>query len=122
VGLRRIVDGKSSTEVCPDSTSESFYLVNKQNVPYGASGDTRTSYVPITDYCKRALTIFRSPSEKTPEELALENENLRASLDAIASHAQAVDNENKRLKAEADARNTMMKSAILEVRREVSHQ
>jgi hypothetical protein len=48
----------------------------------------------------------------------LENENLRISLDAIASHAQRVDDENKRLKAESEERNKMMKSAILEVKRE----
>jgi hypothetical protein len=53
--------------------------------------------------------------------LILENENLRISLDAIASRAQEVDEENKRLKAEAGERSKMMKSAILEVKREVSH-
>jgi hypothetical protein len=53
--------------------------------------------------------------------LILENENLRISLDAIASRAQEVDEENKRLKAEAGERSKMMKSAILEVKREVRH-
>jgi hypothetical protein len=65
--------------------------------------------------------VDRSPTGKTPEELALENENLRISLDAIASLAQAVDAENKRLRAEAEERSKMMKSAILEVKKEVCH-
>jgi len=63
--------------------------------------------------------MYRSPTEKTPEELVLENENLRISLDAIASHAQRVDDENKRLRMEVEERSKMMKSAILEVKREV---
>jgi hypothetical protein len=49
----------------------------------------------------------------------LENENLRISLDAIASHAQRVDDENKRLRTEVEERSKLMKSAILEVKREV---
>jgi hypothetical protein len=51
--------------------------------------------------------------------LVLENENLRISLDAIASHAQKVDDENKRLRTEVEERSKIMKSAILEVKREV---
>jgi hypothetical protein len=92
----------------------SFYLVNKYTLPKETTGSPRTSYVHRTD-----TTNIRSPTEKTPEELVLENENLRISLDAIASHAQRVDDENKRLKAESEERNKMMKSAILEVKREV---
>lgn len=64
--------------------------------------------------------MYSSPTGKTPEELALENENLRASLDAIALHAHAIETENKALRADADERAKAMKTVISEVRREVS--
>ena len=98
----------------------SFYLVNKHNVPKESSNgsSSRTWYVLLA-YGLLCKLTYSSPTEKTPEELVLENENLRISLDAIASRAQEVDDENKRLKAEAGERNKMMKSAILEVKREV---
>ena len=69
--------------------------------------------------CSSADT-YRSPSGKTPEELALENENLRASLDTIAQRAHEVDLENQTLRSEAEERAKAMKTIISEVRREVS--
>lgn len=63
--------------------------------------------------------MIRSPTGKTPEELALENENLRASLDALAVHSHAVETENKALRTDLEERTKAMKTAINEVRREV---
>jgi hypothetical protein len=53
---------------------------------------------------------------KTPEELALENEHLRASLDALSKHNMQVEQELKRVKD----REGMMKSVVLGVKMEVS--
>ena len=51
---------------------------------------------------------------KTPEELALENEHLRASLDALSKHSMQVEQELKRVKE----REGMMKSVVLGVKAE----
>lgn len=67
------------------------------------------------------LTIyFSSPAKKTPEELELENEHLRASLDALAVHTQEVESRNKQLREQAEERDKTMRGVVLGVRREVS--
>lgn len=81
---------------------------------------TGLSYLrPLGKHPSVQADEYRSPSGKTPEELALENENLRASLDKIAQHAHEVDVENKTLRSEAEERAKTMKTIISEVRREV---
>jgi len=60
-----------------------------------------------------------SSSSKTPEELTLENESLRASLDALALHAEALGKANKTLKNAGEEREKMMRSVVVGVRREV---
>lgn len=55
---------------------------------------------------------------KSPEELALENLNLRRSLDALAVRNQLLEQELKTYKQQAEHRQEMMKSVVLGVRRE----
>ncbi|BEJ13259.1 hypothetical protein CspHIS471_0304330 [Cutaneotrichosporon sp. HIS471] len=57
-------------------------------------------------------------ADKTPEELALENASLRASLDALAVHAHVVEKENRELKKRADERNVALRSMVLDVQKE----
>jgi hypothetical protein len=58
-------------------------------------------------------------AEKTPEELALENASLRASLDALAVHSHAVEKENRELKKRAEERDVTLRSMVLDVQKEV---
>ncbi|RXK38509.1 hypothetical protein M231_04275 [Tremella mesenterica] len=55
---------------------------------------------------------------KTPEELELENVSLRASLDALASHAHTLEQTNKMFRAQAEERERNMRNVMLGVRRE----
>lgn len=56
---------------------------------------------------------------KTPEELALENEHLRTSLDAIASHAEKLEQANKALREQHDEREKAVRSIAVGMKREV---
>lgn len=60
----------------------------------------------------------RRASLKSPEELALENENLRASLDAMAVHTHEVERANKALLEQMEERQTMIRALADGVRRE----
>ncbi|KAJ9097457.1 hypothetical protein QFC20_006198 [Naganishia adeliensis] len=55
---------------------------------------------------------------KSPEELALENVNLRRSLDALSLRNQVLEQELDTYKQQSDQRQEMMKSVVLGVRRE----
>ncbi|KAK1926329.1 hypothetical protein DB88DRAFT_481460 [Papiliotrema laurentii] len=55
---------------------------------------------------------------KTPEELALENEHLRTSLDEIASHAERLERANRALQAQHDERERTMRTIAVGMRRE----
>jgi hypothetical protein len=59
---------------------------------------------------------------KTPEELALENESLRASLDALAVHTEAVNKENQELRKSSQEREVVLRNAVAGVRKEVRPQ
>lgn len=61
-----------------------------------------------------------SPSAKTNEELMLENESLRASLDALAKHAHALELANKAVTERAEERDKVVRSVVYGVRKEVS--
>lgn len=63
--------------------------------------------------------LISSTSTKTPEELALENESLRASLDALALHTEAVDKENQELKKRSQEREAVLRTVAAGVRKEV---
>lgn len=89
------------------SPAESFYLV------HNSKGSNRSSSPGVDS---KAPTI----NGKTPEELALENDNLRKSLDEIASHAEKLERANKALLEQHDEREKAMKSIVIGVRREVS--
>jgi hypothetical protein len=56
---------------------------------------------------------------KTPEELALENASLRASLDALAVHSHELELANRQMKASGEERERTMRHVALGVRREV---
>ncbi|KAL1409618.1 hypothetical protein Q8F55_003613 [Vanrija albida] len=81
------------------SPSESFYVV-----PRGQEQPPRNS----------------SPSAKTNEELMLENESLRASLDALAKHAHALELANKAVTERAEERDKLVRSVVSGVRKEVA--
>lgn len=55
---------------------------------------------------------------KLPEEIALENLNLRRSLDALASRNQLLEQELDAYRQRSEQRQEMMKSVVLGVRRE----
>lgn len=55
---------------------------------------------------------------KSPEELALENVNLRRSLDVLSLRNQALEHELDTYRQQSDQRQEMMKSVVLGVRRE----
>lgn len=61
-----------------------------------------------------------SPTPKTNEELSLENESLRASLDALAQHAHQLELANRALAARGEERDKLVRSVVTGVRREVS--
>ncbi|GMK58235.1 hypothetical protein CspeluHIS016_0502670 [Cutaneotrichosporon spelunceum] len=82
-------DGKEKGNGESPSSSESFYVVPEE---------------------KKA--------GKTPEELALENASLRASLDALAVHAHMVEKENRELKKRAEERDVTLRSMVLDVQKE----
>lgn len=49
----------------------------------------------------------------------MENESLKSSLDALATHAEALVKQNKELRQQAEEREKMMRSVVVGVRREV---
>ena len=61
-----------------------------------------------------------SPTAKTNEELMLENESMRTSLDTLSKIAHQLEVENRALKERAEERDKMMRSVVSGVRREVS--
>lgn len=61
-----------------------------------------------------------SPSVKTNEELLLENESLRGSLDALAVHAHQLELANRAFKERDQERDKLVRSVVSGVRREVS--
>ncbi|EIW65729.1 hypothetical protein TREMEDRAFT_66106 [Tremella mesenterica DSM 1558] len=61
---------------------------------------------------------YSTSQGKTPEELELENVSLRASLDALASHAHTLEQTNKMFRAQAEERERNMRNVMLGVRRE----
>ncbi|GFZ43726.1 hypothetical protein JCM24511_01446 [Saitozyma sp. JCM 24511] len=87
------------------SPSESYYVINKSKIPEEIQ-ETQT---------KRNT----SPVGKTAEELLMENESLKSSLDALATHAEALVKQNKELRQQAEEREKMMRSVVVGVRREV---
>lgn len=92
--------GKESDDIFPPEptsplSADSFEVVHKKAVGTGTGTGTGVG-------------------GKTPEELALENEHLRASLDALSKHTMQVEQELKRLKD----REGMMKSVVLGVKAE----
>lgn len=87
------------------SPSESFYVVPR---------DRHTGEQPQAIPARKT-----SPAGKTPEELALENESLRASLDALAVHAHSLEVANKALTERAAEHDKVVKSVVHGVRREV---
>ncbi|ORY32007.1 hypothetical protein BCR39DRAFT_587264 [Naematelia encephala] len=95
---------KGKERETPGSPSESFYVVPKNKVKDKSPDDTPT---------------VKSPPIKTPEELDLENTSLRASLDALASHAQQLEQSNKLLVSQAADRDKMMRNIVDGVRKEV---
>jgi len=96
------------------SPAESFYVVHRSR----PSGSSRRAS-PVAD--SPSLTARSdNASGKTPEELALENLNLRASLDEIASHAEKLERANKALQEQGEERDRAMRNIALGVRREVS--
>lgn len=86
------------------SPSESFYVVHRDR-----PGPSSQVSIGTED----------KVGGKTPEELALENENLRTSLDAIASHAEKLEQANKVLREQHDEREKAMRSIAVGMRREV---
>ena len=97
-------DGKSAL-LRSSSPSDSFYVVPKAKPSSSAITSQRGT---------------PTPSGKTPEELTLENENLRLSLDAIAQHAQSLEQANQKLKEQFEERDKMLRSVATGMRREVS--
>lgn len=95
---------RSSDKPRSPSPSESFYVV-----PRG-----RGKSEQVKQGAGRS-----SPAGKTPEELALENESLRASLDVLAAHAHSLEVANKTLSERAAEQNKVVRSVVQEVRREV---
>ena len=97
------------------SPSESFYVV-----PSGPSR-RRASPQPSPEQSITEPDVVKDVlGGKTPEELALENENLRISLDAIASHAETLERANRVLQIQHDEREKTMRSIAVGMRREVS--
>ncbi|KAL7419954.1 hypothetical protein Q5752_004917 [Cryptotrichosporon argae] len=85
------------------SPSDSYYVVPADGRVKDEADD---AYAPTNG----------APARKTPEELALENDNLRASLDALAVHAQALERRNRELAASAEEREQIVRSVISEVK------
>ncbi len=100
------------------SPAESFYVVptgrrRQASPPASSTGGDEPD--PESAGEARPKTL-----QKSPEELMLENENLRASLDEIAQHAEKLDRVNKILQAQHDEREKTMRSIAVGMRREVS--
>lgn len=104
-GKEKDKKGKSKK---PASPSESFYVVPRDKDTSAETGE------------KGEAERKSSPTIKTPEELALENQSLRASLDALAVHAHSLEKANKELRQRAEERDKMLQSMVSDVRHEVS--
>lgn len=98
----------------PESSSsmDSFYVISKES--------RRTSFSDPGASTPSTTSTLRPAVKKTPEELELENENLRASLDALSVHNQKVEEELRRVRQRDEKRGEMMKSVVLGVKLEVS--
>jgi hypothetical protein len=95
------------------SPAESFYLVqsSRQN-----TSSRQASPIP---HSPPPTASKANVNGKTPEELALENLNLRTSLDTIASHAEKMERDNKVLREQGEEREKAMRNIAIGVRREV---
>lgn len=98
---------RSSGRPRSPSPTESFYVVPRRS---DVAEKEKPQAVPARG---------SSPAAKTPEELVLENESLRASLDALAVHAHSLEVANKALSERAAEHDKVVRSVVHGVRREV---
>ncbi|OCF33201.1 hypothetical protein I316_05246 [Kwoniella heveanensis BCC8398] len=107
--LRDRNGGEASTK-----PEESFYMVRKgkQREP---SEDEEED---IGEGGGRATTP--NAPKKTSEELLMENESLKTSLDALSLHAQSVERNNQLLKAQLADRDKGFRTAVENIKREAN--
>ncbi|WVR03327.1 hypothetical protein IAU60_000318 [Kwoniella sp. DSM 27419] len=89
-------------------TEDSFYVVRR-----GKERD-----VCEEDDSKLRGADSTATSTKTAEELLMENASLKSSLDAMAVHAQSVDQANKALRAQLEERDRGLRLAMEGMKRE----
>ncbi|RSH84583.1 uncharacterized protein EHS24_006106 [Apiotrichum porosum] len=106
-GPNRAHRAKHKTNKRSPSPSESFYVVPRDH--------NRNAAPELTGIGPARKS---SPSVKTNEELQLENESLRASLDALAVHAHKLDLANRAFKERDQERDMLVRSVVTGVRRE----
>lgn len=123
---RRSLDGPESS-----SSVDSFYVVSKNpsngrsssfDDPHSDSGHTttvRSTSSTVRPSSSTDHTRAGAPAtKKTPEELELENENLRAALDQMSTLAEQAQAELVRAKERDEKRGELMKSVVMGVKLE----
>ncbi|KAJ9125567.1 hypothetical protein QFC22_000529 [Naganishia vaughanmartiniae] len=120
--------GKSTEPLSDSSSGDSFCVISKESLRDDSSVHSGKSSAAPTSRTQSVSTLHASGHSsfasrttingKTPEELALENTNLRRSLDAMSLHSQGLERELERCKVDAERRQEMMRSVVLGVRRE----
>nr|XP_019048530.1 hypothetical protein I302_02302 [Kwoniella bestiolae CBS 10118]OCF27460.1 hypothetical protein I302_02302 [Kwoniella bestiolae CBS 10118] len=96
--------GKEKEKAEPE---DSFYVVKNRRDRVGMGNTESTDEEDVGD----------APT-KTAEELLLENASLKTSLDALALHAESVDNTNKTLKKQLEEREKGLKVLMEGLKRE----
>ncbi|KAK6905016.1 hypothetical protein I203_105835 [Kwoniella mangroviensis CBS 8507] len=97
-------------------TEESFYVVkNRRDETINLES---TDEEEEEDFVERTGSSTNSAPTKTAEELLLENASLKTSLDALALHAESVDNTNKTLKKQLEEREKGLKVIMENLKKE----
>ncbi|KAJ9109215.1 hypothetical protein QFC21_000544 [Naganishia friedmannii] len=121
--------GKRADPLSDSSSGDSFCVISKESLRDDSSVHSGKSSLATTSRTQSVSTLHASAHSilasrttiingKTPEELALENTNLRSSLDTLSQRFQVLERELQTYKRNSEHRQEMMKSVVLGVRRE----
>ncbi|WVF66264.1 hypothetical protein IAT40_001004 [Kwoniella sp. CBS 6097] len=112
--LKERIGGKGDAA----APEESFYMVQKGKQRESSDNKDEDEDGDGVEVGRGVLGL--AGPKKTSEELLLENESLKTSLDALSLHAQSVEQNNHLLKAQLAERDKGFRTAVENIKREAS--
>ncbi|WVQ93885.1 hypothetical protein IAU59_000963 [Kwoniella sp. CBS 9459] len=118
---RRRTQGKErSSGKSAAAPEESFYMVQKGKQRESSEDEDEDEEKEDDDVEVGKGGASAAGSKKTPEELLMENESLKTSLDALSLHAQSVERNNQLLKIQLAERERGLRTAVEGIKREAN--